>query len=307
MKDLMISLLFLALFLTQIFLGSLLILSFQKMVEARWIASIESYLLSNLRLFVILPVLFILLFLGRAEIYPWTHSESLRPGFPRFYFDPWFFALRNIFFFVIWGLMARRLRQKRMKTAAAPLILILVTGSIFTVDWLLSLQPEWKSSAFPIIFLIGSLLLTHGLTLSSLRRNAKEWPLQDLNSLHFALIAVWAYLCFSQFIIIWSSNLPDEVTWYLPRIHSSWQRLPQLLIAFQFIATLLVLLFRKIKRSFCCTRLFGFTTFLWQMIFIFWNISPSVHPQGFTMSITDIAVVILLLAAWFFQQRRVLP
>lgn len=306
MRDLLAALLLIALFLTEVFFGSLLILSFQNMVKADWISRIEPFLRSHLRVFYILPPLYLVLFIFRDEIYPWVHLEKMHPGFQQLYFNPWFFAGRSVLFLALWGGLAIRARQQKMKAAALPMILILFTGSVFIVDWFLSLQPDWKSSAYPLTILISSLLLAHAWSLSQISKTqTTATPLRDLNNIHLALVAVWSYVSFCQFLIIWSSNLPDEVAWLLPRTHTSWHWLPQLLMVMQFAVPLVLLFFRALKKSEIFTRALGLVTFSAQIIFIFWNLAPAFHPQGFYFSLYDGVAVLLFFLLWILSQRQV--
>jgi hypothetical protein len=304
MKDLLNSFLFLTVFIVQIFLGSLISLSFQKMVTTRWLLPLESSLKRNLYLIYIFPFLLAGLFLARAPIYPWADLQNLKEGFPRLYFNPIFFAARTVLYLAVWWFLASRLRRGEKNSGAFSLVLILLTGTFWALDWVLSLDPHFKSTVFGLFFLISATLAGYGSAVFMLRSPPNPQALQDINNVHFTLIGTWLYLMFIQFQIIWSGNLPDEATWFVQRSHSSWKLIPWILIIFQCAIPLFSLLVIRWKASLKFTRFFGGWTFAMQILLTFWLILPFSHSEIFEVPLLS-GLIGLGLLFFLFQLRRV--
>lgn len=230
-----------------------------------------------------MAVLFVGVALGMRTLYPWTdrayveaHETVLHK---RAYLNETAFLLRAGVSFAIWiGLAtllnaaaARRDRSGGvapgwLATISGPgLAAIFFTGSFAAIDWGMSLEPDWYSSIYGVMVIVGWGLLTFAsmiVVTSLLKRaspevDAEATPgrLQDLGNLMLAFTMLWAYLSFSQFLVIWAGNLAEETPWYLRRTRGTWQLVVLALIAFHFFAPFFALLFRDTKRS--ATALLG--------------------------------------------------
>jgi hypothetical protein len=135
----------------------------------------------------------------------------------------------------------------------------------------------------------------------------------DFGSLLLAFIMVWAYLSLSQFLIIWSANIPEEVTWYLHRTHGGWQWVGWSLAAFHFAVPFVVLLSQTIRRNpRILARLAAFMLFM-HFVELFWLIKPTFAPEGFQLHWLDIAAVVAVGGIWIalfirhVKQRPLVP
>ncbi len=132
------------------------------------------------------------------------------------------------------------------------------TLSFASFDWVMSLEPQWSSSIYGLMHLVGDVLSALAFTVLVLDWNLRsrkgqpdvpENTLHDLGNLMLAFVMLWAYMGFSQYLIIWSANLPEEIGWYLARQRGGWQTVAILLILFQFVLPFLLLLARQRKRK----------------------------------------------------------
>lgn len=301
MRDVMISLLFLTVFVVELYLGALITLSFQGLVSTRWILSLEEILKKILLLRFLIPILLIVLFIGRSSIYPWVVSENLSIGFPRVYFNSTFFILRNLFYLLVWFLLTHWVRKN--KYGGLVLVFILFTGALWSFDWVLSLTPHFKSTTFGLVFLTSGTMAALGLSVLFTKIKPTPQGLQDINNVHFTLIGSWLYLSFVQFQIIWSGNLPDEAHWYLLRSSPSWKALSIFIVIFQCVVPLFSLLLIRLKSSFNITRFFAGLTFFMQILVAFWLVLPAVYPQGMSFTLFSVLALLATLSPFVWMRR----
>jgi hypothetical protein len=191
----------------------------------------------------------------------------------KIFLTPSFFATRAAIYFVLWALGAvavnawsrqqdRREDQapsRRLTAFAGPaLVLTFLSTSFAAFDWAMSRDPDWYSTIYGAMFIVGAILSTLAFLTVFTIQNAAYEPvksaltvgrLNDVGNLLLAFTMLWAYMSFSQFIIIWMGNLPEEVIWYLRRTQGVWGVVALALIAFGFFAPFLALLQRQHKRD----------------------------------------------------------
>ncbi|MGZ3770688.1 MAG: hypothetical protein ACXVCP_15250 [Bdellovibrio sp.] len=306
MKELTLSLLYLCTVLLEILLGSLTILGFQGVVNAKWLNSIEFMLKPLLKFLLIVPVLLLLIFLAKNSIYPWTDIGNVHSGFPKIYFNTFFFVARNIVYFFIWYYYTRKAIDNKLNdlSGALAIIAVLLTGTYWAQDWIASLDLDFKSTVFGLIYFVSAILLTFGFVVSFLKNVADPQDLQDINNVHLALVGTWTYLAFVQLLIIWSGNLPDESIWYIKRSHSSWHILSVIIVIFQSILPLFALLVRKWKASLGFTKAMGFLSFVLQLCFLLWMLGPFVHSEREYISFIFPFIAFILLV-WVGKRKLI--
>jgi len=256
-------------------LGSLAILMLYHMVGGKWGFVLRRILEAAVRTFPLLAALFLPIFFGRAYIYPWARPAEVAAdpilAMRATYSSAGFFAIRTAALFAVWILLATLLNRwsarqdesddpvfavKMQRLSAPGLILYGVTTFIASVDWVMSLMPHWYSSIFGMIFMVGHGVSSMAFVIVCVRllsreerfaENAEPAVLHDLGNLLFMFLMLWAYTAFSQLIITWSGNLPEEIPWYLPRLKTSWKFVSLALLLFYFGSPFLLLLSRRIK------------------------------------------------------------
>jgi hypothetical protein len=197
-----------------------------------------------------------------------------------------------------------------------------LTVSFAAIDWIMSLEPKWYSTIFGMIFMISFGLAAMGLAILATRFLEREKPLaqavspdrwHDLGNLLLALVMFWAYLNFSQFLLIWSENLAEEIPWYLHRLGGGWQWIAIALILFQFALPFVLLLSRNTKRNSQTLSVVAAAILFMHWLDILWMVAPSFYPARFHLHWLDIVAPVGIGGVWlaafirYLQARSLLP
>ena len=191
------------------------------------------------------------------------------------YLNAGFFLVRTGVYFAIWFVLRVPARpasprrrtgasdhgpSRRLQRLSGPgLVLLFLTGTFAAIDWMMSLEPHWVSTIYGAMVVVGEGAgdagdddRRRGLAVrppADGRGGRRPDRLHDLGNLMLAFTMLWAYMSFSQYLIIWSGNLPEEIPWYLRRTRGGWQWVALALIVFHFFLPFFVLLFRENKRQ----------------------------------------------------------
>ena len=230
-----------------------------------------------------------IVFIARPQLYPWAaDSGSLTEG-PAAFRDSWldmpFFLARAAAYAAIWSGFAWTLGRRRAtrdgRLAGVFLAAFAVTFSLASFDWIMSLEPGWYSTIFGVYQFAGLFLATLAgvsLIVLWLERSGPlagvlhEGHLHDLGKLLFAFSTFWAYIWFSQFMLIWYANIPEETTYFITRTSRNWYALFVLNVVLNWIVPFAVLLRRDTKRNrralgaVCVVVLLGRWLDVWLMI-----------------------------------------
>ncbi len=319
-------------------LGCLAILMLYHMVGGRWGFLIRRILEAATRTFPMLAVLFLPLMFGARELFPWARPEIVAADpiliAKSKYLNLPFFGIRAAILFGVWILLARLLNRwsaeqdatgdpalgvKLQRLSAGGLILYAATTFIASIDWLMSLAPHWYSSIFGMAFMVG-----HGLSAmafvvivvrylsetESLARVAHPGIFRDLGNLMFMFLMLWAYMTFSQLIIIWAANLPEEISFYLPRLQTSWKFVSLFLLLVYFGAPFLLLLSRRVKQDLRFLAAVAGGVLAMRTIDLIWLVEPVFHPAGIFIHILDFAAPVGIGGIWtavFLAQLERMP
>jgi hypothetical protein len=250
-----------------------------------------------------------LFFFGLDDLYSWARPEVVAGDHllqvKQPYLNATFFFVRLAIYFLLWYgfawvLNRMSLRQdaaapdpvltRRMQLIAGPgLAAYCLAVTFASVDWLMSIDAHWFSTLYGV-YLMGSqglsalgFLIAFGLWLS--RRKPMDSILQsrhfhDWGKLFFAFVMLWAYFSFSQFLIIWAGNLPEEISWYLDRTRHGWQFVALSLGAFHFALPFVLLLSRDLKRN--AKRLAGVALLMlvMRLVDVLWQVEPGFALQS---------------------------
>ncbi|HYF48418.1 MAG TPA: hypothetical protein VEJ63_03380 [Planctomycetota bacterium] len=200
-------------------------------------------------------------------------------------------------------------RQQRMASLSAPgMVASVIAVSLLSVDFIMSLQPEWWSTMFAFQAATSFLLVAIAFSIVVLVWVSRRLPqlfesspperLHDLGNLLLALVLFWTYVSFSQFLIIYSGNLPDEVTFYLRRIRNGWEYIGIALAAFHFIVPFAVLLSREAKRRPGTLWAIAAVLLLFHFVDLFWLVMPAFRPVLYFHWL-DAVVPLALICLWF--------
>jgi hypothetical protein len=298
--------------------GCLPLLALTHLIEGRWGRVIRRQLEAGLRTIMILALLFIPVLAGVRRLYPWA-SQDL--GNKSVYLNIPFFTVRAVAYFAIWGLFAWILARRsasgeqsgdersvrKLQLLSGPAILAYALAITFaSIDWVMSLEPGWFSTIYGILFMTGQALTA--LAFVVVVATAASRPLlagavtdsdfHDLGNLLLAFVSLWAYVSFSQYLIIWSGNLPEEVTWYHSRTGTGWKWLAAALILFHFAAPFVLLLSRKTKRSMAILRNVAIAILVARALDIYWMVTPAFKPDGSALHWLDPLLLIGIGGVW---------
>lgn len=317
-------------------IGCLSMLMIQHQSGGHWGILLRRLLEAGARTIYFLPLFFIPIFLGMAYLYPWADPARIAAD-PRLaevvekkhaYLNVPFFMARTAFYFLFWALMARTLSalswkydetgdreyaEKMRRMSGWGILAQALVITFAGVDWGMSLDPHWFSTIWGILFMIGQalsawcvciMLLSRLYTIEPLNRVASSTLFHDLGKFLFAFVMLWGYTNLSQFLIIWSGNLPEETTWYLDRSKGGWRQLTYLLVGLHFFLPFLTLLSAGLKKN--ASRLAMVAGFLFTLRFVdlFWNIAPIFKHEHFSVHPFDLLMPVAVGGAWLYLFAR---
>jgi hypothetical protein len=321
-------------------LGCMAILMLYHLVGGAWGTVIRRILESGMMTLPLMFVLFIPILLHLPRLYFWARPEVLADPktdpkileIAHSYLNFNGILLRYILYFVIWFGMAyflnrwsteqdsivgqSTLRFRAMSSIG--LVIYSLTISFAVIDWVMSLQARWISTIYGLLFVAGEALsaFCFVVVIESIlgkRKPMSEYltdtEVHDHGKFMLTFIMVWAYFNFSQWLIIWSGNLPEEIPWYVRRLNGGWETVGLFLVVFHFAVPFALLLSRQLKRkAHTLVRIASWLIFM-RIVDIFWHIEPSSHPT-FHLSwlhFTIIAGIGGLWMAYFFYNLRSRP
>lgn len=276
-------------------LGGLANVWIQRLSGGRWGEVLRPVALLAARRLPVLLLLFLPMVAGMSLLYVWMRDPSgqwahalTRPAFPVAWLQPRFFWVRSVIYAALWWWLSRPAAMAGKGRAAGALVIYLISGTLASVDLLMSLVPGWYSTAFGLVVLSGQCLGGTGLTVLLLAFGAPgqvpqpaphKPPLwRDFGNLLLMWLMTWAYLAFMEFLIIWAENLPHEIAWFVPRLQTGWVAVALALVVLQLALPLLALLMRALKDK--PQRVGAIAAWLLgtQLLNTAWLVLPSVAP-----------------------------
>lgn len=328
-------------FFTGIGLAALLMVMLHHITRSDWgvvVRRISETFSSNLAVWgiFIIPVL-----LGIHNLYHWSHEDAVMADKilkgKAAYLNTPFFIARQVLYFAIWGFLGYKLHKASvdmdktsdwgittyMRKLSAPGILLFALSVAFAgFDWLMSLDPHWFSTMFGVYFFAISfqsfwpvmILLVFFLQGQGLLKNTiGKAHIYDLGAWFFAFTVFYAYIAFSQFLLIYYANLPEETLWYYHRLEGSWKYIAYSLLVFRFAVPFLVLMNREAKHN---RKVLGAVSILVLVIHfaeIYWIAMPVLFKHGIHFSWMDITSFIGLGGIFFglffnrFKKHKMVP
>jgi hypothetical protein len=262
----------------------------------------------------LMALLIIPVFFSMGDVFPWANPHGLTESAPhkRAYLTvPWF-IVRAVLYFVILGFLAKLLRE-RVDTPAERTVGPASGAGIVTyglcmlfasTDWVMSLEPRWFSTMLVVIVMAWQFLAALALSVIIVTALARagfpvtQKQLHDLGNLLLAFVIFWTYVSFAQFLIIWSGNLPREISWYLARRAGGWQYAVIALAALQFALPFALLLSRARKRHPQRLLPIAVLIFAASVLNVFWLIVPSFRPNGFRVQWLDAVAFVAIGGLW---------
>ena len=294
----------------------------------------------------VLPIVF-----GVKYLFPWVDPENwVFPDGSRFtsvelhhlhhkhpYLNLPFFYIRQAIYFGVWIFVSWRLRswsmaqdqdgaleltvkQRRFAPGSLPFLALTMTFAGF--DWLMTLTPLWQSTIFGVYYFAGSFLAAFCvLTIITVNAQGKDEygtlvstaHYHNLGKLMLAFTAFWAYIAFSQFLLVWIANIPEEAVWYKIRIEGGWRSLSVSLFFLHFVLPFFVLLSRKLKLMPKALAVMGVYLLGIHAVDLYWLIWPALSPAGPTFhwtlltALPGVGGLAVAAGVWLARGRYTLP
>jgi hypothetical protein len=307
---------------TGLALGSLAVLMLQHLSGGAWGVVIRRILEAAARTLPAMAVLGLPVLAGMGHLYHWTDpavaasDAAIRDK--ALYLNVPFFIFRYVFYFAVWSFMAMRLSawsaeqdrtgdpvlaRKLERLSGGGMVVFFLTVTFAVVDWTMSVNPHWFSTMWGLLYVVGMGLSALAFAIYMLARLSKERPMDhvvnashfhDLGKLLFAFIMLWAYLSFSQYLIIYSANTIEEIPHYWIRSQNGWQLVGWALVIFHFALPYVLLLSRDIKRDWKRVSSIALWMVGIRVIDYYWHVAPEFHNDGVSVSLLDIALPIAL-------------
>lgn len=290
-------------------IGSLCLLMIQYQTGGRWGMTIRRILEASTRTLPVMALLLLPILFGLRHLYSWARLDSISEAslrhvieHKRLYLNPAFFTVRAVFYFAVWYALSfflnqwsvrlesgrdLRLERRVRSLSGGGLVLMGLTITFASIDWAMSLDPRWQSTIYGILFMVGNVLSAFSIAIlvvtAQTRPDSKTAALDretshDLGKLLLAFTMLWAYVHLSQFLIVWSANLPEEIPWYLRRMSGAWGALAVAVGILQFILPFPMLLSRDLKRTPALLARVAGLILLGRLCDLFWVVGPAFSP-----------------------------
>lgn len=287
-----------------------------------------------------LVILILPLFLHMHDLFHWTHAEAVQAD-PILaekapYLNTTFFGVRQVVFLAIWivfGMLYIRnstrqdvtkepsLTRRSVVMSAVFLPLFAITLTFTAIDWAMSLEPHWFSTIYGVYYFSGTVLAALAATtlivvlmhekgyLPGLRRD----HFYSLGALMFGFVNFWAYIAFSQFLLIWYANMPEETFWFMARWENGWQIVSVLLIAVQFVVPYIVLLPQEAKMDTRRLKIMAIWLLAARVVDLYWLVMPTQSAGSAAPSWVDIGFPLvgvgltMLIVSWKTKRYNLVP
>lgn len=308
------------LFLASVAAGSVFLVALEYIGGAVW--SVPTRRVNEFlgALVLLLPLIALPMFFHLHDVYHWTHEEvvaadKLLAGKSP-YLNVNFFILRFVLIFVIWSLFHllftrnstkqdttkdQKLTTINIRLAAVFMPVFAISLTLTAVDWAMSLEPHWSSTIFGVYYFSGTVLAALSAAtyiiiklheygyLPKLQRDS----FYSLGALMFAFINFWAYIAFSQFLLIWYADLPEETVWFMSRWKNGWEYVSILLIVVHFAIPYFALLTQDSKMDLKRLKLMAIWILFAHLLDLYWLVMPT-YSESVSFSWTEFGFPILL-------------
>ncbi|HET7218914.1 MAG TPA: hypothetical protein VFJ02_12750 [Vicinamibacterales bacterium] len=315
-------------------LGSMALLMLQHLSGGQWGLVSRRVFEAATRNLPVVALFFIPVLLRLPVIFEWAGPEAAENQIIHAkagYLNVRFFIIRAVIYFAFWlicmlllnrwsaeqdrGQGTTRADSVRFRKVSAPgLLFLVITVTFASVDWVMSLDPEWFSTIFGLLTISGWGLTALALTvvvLSKVDRDnvlggvLKPLHFHDLGKLLLAFTMLWAYLSFSQFLIIWAGNLPEEIPWYVRRTTGNWGYVAIALVLGHFALPFILLLSQDLKKRSRLLARVAMFIILMRLVDLIWLVAPEFRSGAvFPIHWMDVAVPVGLTGIWMFLFAR---
>ncbi|HLR25656.1 MAG TPA: hypothetical protein VK112_07285 [Fodinibius sp.] len=328
-------------FFSSIALGSLFFVLLQHLTRSQWsitLRRIPETISSNIWIWglFIIPILF-----GMHSLYHWTHAEAvasdpvLQGKSP--YLNTTFFIIRQIIYFGLWSFLGYQMYNKSVKmdktgdwglqtfmrrSSGPGLFFFGITFAFASFDWLMILDPHWYSTIFGIyyfamsfqaVFAILALVVLFFWKKGILTNTIQKERMYDIGVQLFGYTVFYAYIAFSQFLLIYYGNIPEETVWFLERLNGGYQYLAYFYLFGRFVIPFIVLLPKKPKYNPTVMGTMSVLILVSHLVELYWIVMPVLNEHGFYFNWMIVTNFIGLGAIFFglffykFKQNKMIP
>ena len=300
-------------FCVSIALGSLFFVMIQHLTKARWSTTVRRIPEALAANFPLLALAGIPILLGMHELFHWTHADLYIVGSETYdpvlagkqvYLNVPFYIGRYVFYFAIWSLIGGKLYAYSVRNDTAPspentikmrwwsafgMPFFAVTMSFAGYDFLMSTDPHWFSTMFGVYFFagafLGALCLITFIALFLKKGGMVDTEItrehiQDLGKFMLGFTVFWAYISFSQYMLYWYANLPEEIVWFQKRFTAGWGMVALSLLFLHFALPFFALLLRQTKRIYPVLAVVAVWLLVMHWVDVWWITMPAMLPHG---------------------------
>ena len=313
--------------------GAMAVLMLQYLTGGAWGIAIRRELEAATRTIPLTALAFLPVLLGVHRLYEWSHADVVAADEllqkKAAYLNAPFFAARAAVAFASWMAVAyflnkwsaqqdthadhKAIDRRLQLLSGGGLVVYALTTTFTSVDWVMSLEPHWYSTMYGVIFMIsqglGALALATAtvLGLSALQPVSGFFGARhrhDLGKMMFAFTMLWAYVNFSQYLIVWSGNLPEEISWYLARFRGGWGWVGLAVLLLHFVLPFLLLLSREANRNPSTLAAAAGLLLVMRFVDVAWLVLPAFSRGAFHLDWMDVAAPVGLGGLWLAFYAR---
>jgi hypothetical protein len=307
-------------------LGCAAFLLMNYLTGGKWGLPIKRPLEAGVRTLPLMAAFLVPLLFGMHSLFPWTHANIVAADpelqIKHIYLNIPFFLAREALYFAVWLFIAFRLSrwsaeldrsgdiiaQERLESMSGwALVVYGLTVTFFSIDWVMSLESYWFSTIWGLIFIVIQVQAAIAFSILVARILGGFDPVDkvitaprfnDLGNLLLTFIMLWAYLAFSQFLIIWSGDLLNEIPWYVSRMGHGWEIFAIVLLVLYFAAPFFLLLMKDVKRRATILARLCIGVLMLNFVDLFWMIVPAFHPNHPHIYLLDFLLPLGIGAVW---------
>jgi len=293
-------------------LGVLAMVMIAHLTTATWFGALRERAAMVLAALPGLAILGVFVLLALPVLFPWTRA----PATVHQYLNIPFFIARWVVYWAVWIGLAELLRRTALieaqgdvsraarryrRISSVGLILLALTMTFAAFDWMMSLTPDWSSTIYGVYWFAGGMV--GGLALLALmsrldgRGEMSPSASQSLGKLLLTFVLFWLYIAFAQYIVIWSGNLPREVSWYVPRTQGGWAGVALVLLLGLFLFPFLALILRTVKRSGAALAGLGALLLALHYVDTYWMTMPSLVAVTWWTVLVSLGMLVIVVEA----------
>jgi hypothetical protein len=315
-------------------IGGLFFTSIQHVTNAGWSVNVRRFCEAFTAYLPYAAAGCVLLLFGGHHLYEWMDKGKVAGdellAHKSGYLNPTFFVIRTAVFFALWLLFAKKLvgnslaqdktGDDQLTVTSGPwsiafLLVFALSFSFFSVDLLMSLMPHWYSTIFGVYVFSGLFQATMAVMIlfiiycrkkGLLAGYVDENHIHDLGKFMFAFTVFWAYIAYSQYMLIWYANLPEETIFYLPRVTGPWTCVSVALLLFKFVVPFMALLSRRAKRNSTYLGTIAVLILVMQYVDLYWLVYPNLNSKELVFGLPEILIFVGFAGLFLFAVLRFL-